>query len=66
MNPAPTAAWPRTLLRAWLRACTVPHAHAASPLATASDAALTALRVDGARLPAGGKPPGPTVRRRVR
>ncbi|AKA09209.1 hypothetical protein SAZ_40445 [Streptomyces noursei ZPM] len=46
MNRAP--AWPRALLRAWLRACTVPHAHAASPLAPAPDAALAAVRVDAA------------------
>ncbi|MGG2461109.1 hypothetical protein ACO0M4_15010 [Streptomyces sp. RGM 3693] len=55
MNPARTAAWPGTLLRAWLRACTVPHAHATSPLAATPDAALAAMRVDDARLP----PPHP-------
>lgn len=46
MNPAPIRAWPSTLLHAWLRACTVPDAHAASPLAPVPDAALAALRVD--------------------
>ncbi|MEU6867803.1 hypothetical protein ABZ924_31990 [Streptomyces sp. NPDC046876] len=35
----------RTLLRAWLSACTVPAAHASSPLAHPADAALTAARV---------------------
>ncbi|GGX41637.1 hypothetical protein GCM10010341_74530 [Streptomyces noursei] len=45
MNPARIRAWPSALLHAWLRACTVPDAHAASPLATAPDAALAALRV---------------------
>ncbi|MDH6121808.1 hypothetical protein ABH930_002913 [Kitasatospora sp. GAS204A] len=31
-------------VRAWLRACTVPEAHARSPLATFPDAALGAAR----------------------
>ncbi|WP_438483975.1 hypothetical protein [Streptomyces sp. S186] len=48
MNPNPGSAWPGALLRAWLRACTVSHAHAGSPLASVPDAALAALRVDDA------------------
>ncbi|MFI1199913.1 hypothetical protein ACH4VR_10710 [Streptomyces sp. NPDC020883] len=47
MNPNAGRGRPGALLYAWLRACTVPDAHAGSPLAPAPDAALAALRVDG-------------------
>ncbi|MEU9125206.1 hypothetical protein AB0C96_36140 [Streptomyces sp. NPDC048506] len=47
MSARTTRAWASALFRAWLRACTVPDAHAFSPLAPGPEAALSAARVDG-------------------
>ncbi|MFD4996040.1 hypothetical protein [Streptomyces buecherae] len=67
---APTPTWPRLLLRPYLRACTVPQAHAHSALAHPAETALAAVRAghrpDPADLETSGRGPGnaraPTAR----
>lgn len=48
MSARPVLGLAGAAVRAWLRACTVPEAHATSPLATFPEAALGAARAGAA------------------
>ncbi|WP_335932436.1 hypothetical protein [Streptomyces sp. PTD5-9] len=50
--------WLRRLFRSYVRVCTVPDAHASSPLAPLADAALAAARVDRRPRPGDAEAPG--------
>ncbi|WP_327071142.1 hypothetical protein OG500_36435 [Kitasatospora sp. NBC_01250] len=54
MSARPVLGLAGAAVRAWLRACTVPEAHATSPLATFPEAALGAARAGTARAGAAG------------